>query len=132
MTTATASMALVTVKRDLRLTDEELARAIGAGVRTVRRLLSQEERPRRTRHEEQIDDLRTIVEILRNAYSAETTRSWLFARNRLINLTVRLMSSKAGTSIACGKPPRRSLKAITHSVRGSRLMSAFGLRALRL
>jgi uncharacterized protein (DUF2384 family) len=84
MFAAGAPMALAAVKRDLQLTDEELARATGAGVRTVRRLLSEDERPQRTRHEERIDDLRTIVQILRGAYSAETTRSWLFARNRVI------------------------------------------------
>lgn len=30
------------------------------------------------------DDERAIVEILRRAYSAEATRSWLVARNRLL------------------------------------------------
>jgi hypothetical protein len=47
-------------------------------------LLSEADRPRRTRHEERIDDLRTIVAILRGAYSPEATRSWLLARNRLL------------------------------------------------
>jgi hypothetical protein len=31
-----------------------------------------------------VDDLRTIDQILREAYSAEATRSWLMARNRLL------------------------------------------------
>lgn len=86
MTTVVSGAAgvLIVLKRDLELTDEELARATGAGVRTIRRLLSEDERPKRTRLEERIDDLRTIVEILREAYSAEATRSWLVARNRLL------------------------------------------------
>jgi transcriptional regulator with XRE-family HTH domain len=75
---------LIAIKRELHLTDEELARATGAGVRTIRRLLSDEDRPKRTRLEERIDDLRTIAQILREAYSAEATRSWLMARNRLL------------------------------------------------
>jgi hypothetical protein len=75
---------LIAIKQELHLTDEELARAMGAGLRTIRRLLSEDERPKRTRLEERIDDLRTIVEILREAYSAEATRSWLVARNRLL------------------------------------------------
>jgi hypothetical protein len=79
-----ASGVLIAIKNDLHLTDEELARATGAGLRTIRRLLSEDERPKRTRLEERIDDLRTIVEILREAYSAEATRSWLVARNRLL------------------------------------------------
>lgn len=86
MTTVVSGAAgvLIALKRDLDLTDDELARATGAGVRTIRRLLSEDERPKRTRLEERIDDLRTIVEILREAYSAEATRSWLMARNRLL------------------------------------------------
>lgn len=75
---------LIAIKRELHLTDEELARATAAGVRTIRRLLSEEDRPKRTRLEERIDDLRTIAQILREAYSAEATRSWLMARNRLL------------------------------------------------
>ena len=84
MTTVVSGAAgvLIALKRDLDLTDEELARATGAGVRTIRRLLSEDERPKRTRLEERIDDLRTIAEILREVYSAEATRSWLMARNR--------------------------------------------------
>jgi transposase len=83
MTTVVSGAAgvLIALKRDLDLTDEELARATGAGVRTIRRLLSEDERPKRTRLEERIDDLRTIAEILREAYSAAATRSWLMARN---------------------------------------------------
>jgi hypothetical protein len=81
---AGASGVLIAIKREFHLTDEELARATGAGVRTIRRLLSEEERPKRTRLEERIDDLRTIAQILREAYSAEATRSWLMARNRLL------------------------------------------------
>jgi transcriptional regulator with XRE-family HTH domain len=79
-----ASGVLITIKQELDFTDEELARATGAGVRTIRRLLSEEERPKRTRLEERIDDLRTIAQILREAYSATATRSWLMARNRLL------------------------------------------------
>jgi len=79
-----ASGVLIAIKQELDLTDEELARATGAGVRTIRRLLSEEERPKRTRLEERIDDLRTIAQILREAYSAAATRSWLMARNRLL------------------------------------------------
>lgn len=75
---------LIAIKRELHLTDEELARATGAGVRTIRRLLSEGDRPKRTRLEERIDDLRTVAQILREAYSAEATRSWLMARNRLL------------------------------------------------
>lgn len=86
MTTVTtgAPGVLIAIKLELHLTDEELARATGAGVRTIRRLLSEEDRPKRTRLEERIDDLRTIAQILREAYSAEATRSWLMARNRLL------------------------------------------------
>ena len=76
---------LAAIKRDVELSDEELARATDAGVRTIRRLLSEAERPKRTRLEERIDDLRAIVGILREAYSAEATRSWLMARNRLLD-----------------------------------------------
>ena len=75
---------LTAIKRELDLTDQELARATGAGLRTIRRLLSEDERPKRTRLEERIDDLRTIVEIIRQAYSTEATRSWLVARNRIL------------------------------------------------
>lgn len=75
---------LAAIKRDLDLSDEELARATNAGVRTIRRLLSDADRPKKTRLEESIDDLRAIVELLREAYSGQATRSWLMARNRLL------------------------------------------------
>jgi hypothetical protein len=74
---------LVGIKHDLGFTDGDLARATGAGVRTIRRLTSPNA-PRRSRHAERIDDLRTIVEVVREAYSAEATRSWLLGRNRLL------------------------------------------------
>ncbi|MGH2831143.1 MAG: hypothetical protein ACRDK2_00065 [Solirubrobacteraceae bacterium] len=79
-----ASDVLVAIKGDIELSDEELARATDAGVRTIRRLLSETERPKKTRLEERIDDLRAIVEILREAYSPQATRSWLIARNRFL------------------------------------------------
>jgi hypothetical protein len=75
---------LATIKRDIDLSDQELARATDAGVRTIRRLLSDAGRPKKTRLEERIDDLRAIVEILRESYSGQATRSWLMARNRLL------------------------------------------------
>ena len=65
--------------------EDELVRATGASARSMRRWISEGVDPARGGYEDRIDDLRAINEILVTAYSADLARSWLKARNRLLD-----------------------------------------------
>lgn len=63
------------------LTEADVAKATGADPRSVRRWLGQ---TRPVRHEQQIDDLRSIVQLLAETLTPEGIGQWLRARNRYL------------------------------------------------
>lgn len=69
------------MRREIGLTEADVAIATGADERSVRRWLG-DTRP--IRHERQIDDLRAIVQLLAETLTAEGIRQWLRARNRYL------------------------------------------------
>jgi hypothetical protein len=76
-----ATEAVRLIRRDVGLTEADLATATGADTRSVRRWTAA--RPTRpARHERQIDDLRAIVAILAETLTPQGIRQWLRARNR--------------------------------------------------
>jgi|ERR671934_763484 transcriptional regulator with XRE-family HTH domain len=69
------------MRKDVGLTEADVATATGADKRSVRRWL-QDTRP--VRHERQIDDLRSIVQVLAETLTPDGIRQWLRARNRYL------------------------------------------------
>lgn len=69
------------MRREIGLTEADVAAATGADERSVRRWLGQ---TRPIRHERQIDDLRAIVQVLAETLTTDGIRQWLRARNRLL------------------------------------------------
>ncbi len=71
------------IRRDVGLTEADVATATGADARSVRRWVAANG-TRPTRHERQIDDLRSIVQLLAETLTAEGVRQWLRARSRYL------------------------------------------------
>lgn len=69
------------LRREVGLTEADVAAATGADERSVRRWLGA---TRPTRHERQIDDLRSIVQLLAETLTNDGVRQWLRARNRYL------------------------------------------------
>jgi transcriptional regulator with XRE-family HTH domain len=69
------------MRREIGLTEADLAAATGVDRRSVRRWLAASP-TRPVRHERRIDDLRAIVEILADGLTENGIRQWLRARNR--------------------------------------------------
>jgi hypothetical protein len=69
------------MRREIGLTEADVAAATGADERSVRRWLV---RTRPVRHERQIDDLRAIVQVLTETLTTDGIRQWLRARNRYL------------------------------------------------
>lgn len=68
------------LRREMGLTERDLAAITGAADRTVRRWLSGT--APQHRHAERVDDLYAIVEELADSLTAKGLRQWLHGRNR--------------------------------------------------
>jgi len=67
------------------LTPTELAQAVGADERTIRRWMTPGDASKiQQRHDQRIDDLRSLVVLLADTLPGEQTGRWLRARNRLL------------------------------------------------
>jgi transcriptional regulator with XRE-family HTH domain len=71
------------LRREMGLTEKDLAAATGAADRTVRRWLAGT--TPQHRHAEHLDDLNTVVEELADSLTAKGVRQWLHGRNRLLD-----------------------------------------------
>jgi transcriptional regulator with XRE-family HTH domain len=71
------------LRREMGLTEKDLAAATGAADRTVRRWLAGT--TPQHRHAEHLDDLNMIVEELADSLTAKGVRQWLHGRNRLLD-----------------------------------------------
>jgi transcriptional regulator with XRE-family HTH domain len=71
------------LRREMGLTEGDLATATGATDRTVRRWLAGT--TPQHRHDEHLDDLKAIVEELSDSLTAKGVRQWLHGRNRLLD-----------------------------------------------
>ena len=70
------------LRREVGLTEVDLADGTGASTRTVRRwIVSTRPQPE---HAQRIDDLKTIVDVLQDSLTPKGIRQWLRARNRLL------------------------------------------------
>jgi transcriptional regulator with XRE-family HTH domain len=69
------------LRREMGLTERDLATATGASDRTVRRWLGGDTTPQQ-RHGERLDDLKVIVEELSDSLTAKGVKQWLHGRNR--------------------------------------------------
>jgi transcriptional regulator with XRE-family HTH domain len=67
------------------ITQAELAKAVGAGPRTVQNWASGQNTPRGDTVKRLLD-VRTIVELLRDSYTDEGIDIWLHARNRNLDM----------------------------------------------
>jgi transcriptional regulator with XRE-family HTH domain len=73
------------LRREIKLSEGDLAEGTGASTRTVRRWAKAQTAARQdTRYERQIDDLRMIVSELEDSLTAKGIRQWLLARNRYL------------------------------------------------
>jgi transcriptional regulator with XRE-family HTH domain len=70
------------LRREMGLTEGDLATATGAADRTVRRWLAGT--TPQPRHAERLDDLKTVVEELADSLTAKGLRQWLHGRNRYL------------------------------------------------
>jgi len=68
------------LRREMGLTEGDLATITGAADRTVRRWLSGT--TPQHRHAERVDDLHAVVEELADSLTAKGVRQWLHGRNR--------------------------------------------------
>jgi transcriptional regulator with XRE-family HTH domain len=68
------------LRREMGLTEGDLAAATGAADRTVRRWLSST--TPQHRHAERLDDLHAVVKELDDSLTAKGVRQWLHGRNR--------------------------------------------------
>jgi len=71
------------LRRELGLTERDLAAATGAADRTVRRWLAGT--TPQHRHAAHLDDLKTIVDELTDSLTAKGVRQWLHGRNRVLD-----------------------------------------------
>jgi transcriptional regulator with XRE-family HTH domain len=83
-TLSDASSSVRHIRREIGLTEADLALATGTDARTARRWLAGEVSPQR-RNKERIDDLRAIVEELEDSLTPKGIRQWLRARNRVLD-----------------------------------------------
>ncbi|MCV7053556.1 DUF2384 domain-containing protein [Mycobacterium heidelbergense] len=67
------------------ITQAELAKAVGAGARSVQNWASGHNAPR-GKAAERLLDIRTIVELLGDSYTDEGIDIWLHSRNRNLNM----------------------------------------------
>jgi predicted transcriptional regulator len=72
------------LRRNLALTEADLATATDASPRTVRRWLAGDVDPQ-TRYADRIDDLREVTELLGEMLNPEGIKQWLRRRNRKLN-----------------------------------------------
>ena len=70
------------LRREVKLTEVDLADGTGASPRTVRRWLAPNPSQPQDRYETLIDDMRVIVETLSGSLTNKGIRQWLRARNR--------------------------------------------------
>ncbi len=68
------------LRREMGLTEQDLATATGAADRTVRRWLAGTSP--QSRHAERLDDVKTVVEELADSLTAKGVKQWLYGRNR--------------------------------------------------
>jgi DNA-binding transcriptional regulator YiaG len=71
------------LRREWGLTEADLADGTGASQRTVRRWAQDRTQPQ-ARYQRQIDDLRSIVQVLQDSLTAKGMRQWLRSRNRYL------------------------------------------------
>jgi transcriptional regulator with XRE-family HTH domain len=72
------------LRREVGLTETDLADGTGAAVRTVRRWAQDRTEPQR-RYQPRIDDLRAVVEILDETLTSKGIAQWLRSRNRYLD-----------------------------------------------
>jgi len=87
------------------LTPSELAQAVGADERTIRRWMNPGDASKiQQRHDQRIDDLRSLVTLLADTLPGEQTGRWLRARNRHLKrqrpLELLSLSKEAGYDAA--------------------------------
>lgn len=71
------------LRREMGLTEGDLATATGATERTVRRWLAGT--APQTRHAERLDDLKGVVEEISDSLTAKGVKQWLHGRNRRLD-----------------------------------------------
>lgn len=69
------------LRREMGLTERDLATVTGASERTVRRWLNGAATPQQ-RYAAPLDDLKTVVEELSDSLTAKGVKQWLHGRNR--------------------------------------------------
>ena len=87
-TPSTGSVTYMRVVNDVTrsgITQAELAKAVGAGARTVQNWASGQNAPR-GKVAERLLDIRTIVELLSDSYTDEGIDIWLHSRNRNLDM----------------------------------------------
>jgi transcriptional regulator with XRE-family HTH domain len=73
------------LRRQVGMTEVDLADGTGASTRTVRRWLASDATTPQRRFATQLDDLRTIAKTLEESLTHKGIRQWLRARNRLLD-----------------------------------------------
>ena len=73
------------LRREIGMTEVDLADGTGASTRTVRRWIAAQATQPQARHARQIDDLKTIVDELEDSLTPKGIRQWLRARNRYLD-----------------------------------------------